>query len=69
MPKLTIINNSSVPIHGLAPGATRKIDVDDHGIPIDQNWRRRLKDSAIDGAITPVLTKHEKKPSKKEKED
>lgn len=65
MPKVEIENRSAVAIHGLQPGATRKIDVDENGLPLDKNWRRRLHDSKIDGAIAKV----EAKPKKKKTED
>lgn len=52
--KITIRNDSKVRLHGLKPGDTRKIDVDRKGIPLDLSWRRRLRDSKIDGAITIV---------------
>ena len=52
--KITIRNDSKVRLHGLRPGDTRKIDVDRKGIPLDLSWRRRLRDSKIDGAITIV---------------
>lgn len=52
MEEVIIKNNSNVAIHGLKPGATRKIDVDKNGVPLDVHWRRRLRDNAIDGAIT-----------------
>jgi len=52
MPKITIVNNCNVAIHGLKPGAQLKIEADVNGTPLDFLWRRRLRDSAIDGAIT-----------------
>jgi len=52
--KITTKNTSTVRLHGLKPGDTRKIDVDRKGIPLDLSWRRRLRDSKIDGAITTV---------------
>ncbi len=61
-----IENKSVVPIHGLKPGAKIKIKVDRDGIPLDLNWRRRLRDN--DGNITVVehgsvvsTTKYKKK--------
>jgi len=57
MNKIQIENKSAVTIHGLKPGAIRSIEVDEKGTPLDRNWRRRLKDSAIDGAITKVEEK------------
>lgn len=62
MPKATIENKSSVKIHGLKPGATTVIEVDTHGVPKEQMWRRRLKDSKVDGCInlTPVKTSKKK---------
>ena len=70
MNRITIQNNSSVSIHGLKPGNTARIEVDRNGTPLDRNWRRRLADSPIDGAITVVKAEQKKeKPSKKEKKD
>lgn len=71
MAKVAIKNNSPVTIHGLKPGNTMTIEVDRKGKPLDRNWRRRLADSPIDGAITVVVQAEpqKKKPSKKEKED
>ena len=60
MPKITIINNCNVAIHGLKPGAQIKIEADVNGTPLDFLWRRRLKDSAIDGAIVAVESKSKK---------
>lgn len=57
MNKIQIENKSAVTIHGLKPGAKRSIDVDEKGTPLDRNWRRRLRDSVIDGAICKVEAK------------
>ncbi len=51
MLKAIIENKSSTTLHGLKPGAKTTIKVDAHGVPKDQHWRRRLKDSVIDGCI------------------
>lgn len=69
MAKITIKNNSPVTIHGLKPGNSMSIEVDRDGIPFSRNWRRRLADSPIDGAITIVKPEKEKKTSKTEKGD
>lgn len=53
-------------IHGFKSGQKVMIEVDKNGTPINKMWRRRLKDSKIDGCI--VLVK-EKKQSKPNKED
>lgn len=52
--KITIKNTSTVRLHGLKPGDTRKIDVDRKGIPLDRNFRRRLADSKIDGCLSVI---------------
>lgn len=57
MQKLWIENKSGVIIHGLKPGERREIIVDENGIPLSIDWRRRLRDSKIDGAIIKVETK------------
>lgn len=54
MDKITIMNKSTVTIHGLKPDSMKKIAVDENGTPLEKNWRRRLRDSAIDGAIVKV---------------
>lgn len=68
MLKVKIENKSAVTLHGLKPGNQREIEVDENGTPLDRNWRRRLKDSKIDGAIVKVETK-EKKRKTEEKGD
>lgn len=67
MRKGTIINKSAVTIHGLKPGAETIITLDDDGTPIDKHWRRRVKDSIIDGAIT-LKPSMNHKPKKEDKE-
>ena len=39
-------------IHGVKAGQTIMLEVDKNGIPLDRQWRRRLKDAGIDGCIT-----------------
>ena len=51
MAKETYTNKSGVEIHGVKPGADFVIDCDEEGTPKDFNWRRRLKDSAVDKCI------------------
>lgn len=63
---ITIKNNANVTLHGVAPGDKAKIETDDQGIPVQANWRRRLRDSHIDGCVEVVKTT---KSSKKAKED
>jgi hypothetical protein len=41
------VNTRKVPLHGLGPGGEIPIEVDKEGTPIDQKWRRRLKDEDI----------------------
>lgn len=46
------------------------IEIDENGIPVDQFWRRRLKDAQIDGRIEcldPVKQCETVKPTKKRK--
>ena len=59
--KVTIENKSGVTLHGLKPGGKLPIEVDKAGTPLDKNWRRRLVDSKIDGAISIVEPKKSKK--------
>lgn len=63
-----IENKSDVTLHGLEPGGRLKIKVDRDGLPLDRNWRRRMKDSEIDGCIEVVKEKKEKKAKKSKKE-
>lgn len=50
-------NNTSVVLHGLKPGATIKVAADKEGVPLDKNWRRRLKDAVQDNCIVVVTAK------------
>lgn len=65
MAKIKIENKSNVTIHGLKAGNTMLIEVDENGTPINVNWRRRLNDSKIDGAI--VIVEAPKKETKNKK--
>ena len=60
-----IENKSDVVLHGLAPGKKMQIKVDRNGLPLDRHWRRRLKDSEIDGCIEVAVDKPKK--AKKDK--
>lgn len=60
MKKLTIVNNSTVTIHGLVPGGELQVDIDKKGTIIDKHWRRRIADN--DGAIE--IKKSKKKGAK-----
>lgn len=51
---VTIENKSMVSLHGLKPGKQAVIQVDQEGTPLDQHWRRRLKDSITDGCIAVI---------------
>lgn len=37
------------------------VECDENGTPLDQFWRKRVKDSAIDGCVEFVETKNNKK--------
>lgn len=65
MAKATYTNKSGVKLHGVAPGADFVIEVDSEGTPKDKIWRRRLKDSVLDGCIK----KQTKKTAKKKGEE
>lgn len=54
--KITIENRSKVTLHGLKPGHQKQIDADENGTPIKREWRRRLLDSKLDGAIIVIET-------------
>ena len=45
--------NGTIP--GFSPGQVVKVPADERGIPLDLHWRRRLKDSEIDGCIEVVV--------------
>jgi hypothetical protein len=62
---ITVKNTSNVTLHGVAAGDQTKVETDGQGIPLDPNWRRRIRDSHIDGCVEVVKTKS----SKKAKED
>lgn len=66
MPKAIIINKSGVSLHGVKPGGEKVIDVDSHGVPKEQMWRRRIKDSKLDGCVdlAPVKTLKKEESSK-----
>lgn len=49
-------NTSKVELNGVKPGDTVEVE-DDNGIPKDKFWRRRVKDSAIDGCVKVVKGK------------
>lgn len=53
---ITIENKSMVNLHGLKPGKQAVIEVDADGTPLDQHWRRRMKDSIHDGCIAVIET-------------
>jgi len=61
MYKARVENKSSVPLDGLPPGESKEIEVDNEGTPKEIFWRRRLKDSVIDGCIEIKLIKTKKK--------
>lgn len=48
---ITIENKSKVELHGVRSGERKKLKTDKDGIPFDYHWRRRLKDSKIDGSV------------------
>jgi len=62
--KIKIKNNSSIVLEKLKPGNEKTIEVDRNGIPLENFWRRRLKDSKIDGCIE--IIKDENSTTKKE---
>jgi len=66
MPQAKIENKSSVVLHGLKPGQEKIIEVDNNNVPKDINWRKRVRDSAIDGCVELKPIKKVKKSKKKE---
>ena len=61
---VTIENKSMVSLHGLKPGKRTEIQVDDNGVPLEQHWRRRMKDSIQDGCIAVIPAETKAKPKK-----
>ena len=61
--KIKIINKSSITLHGLRAGKSVDAEADENGTPLDKHWRRRLRDSEIDGCIE--IVKEQKKEVKK----
>lgn len=55
------------PLHGVKVGEEVLIEVDANDIPLDKNWRRRLRDAAIDGNIEIQYTAEEKVAKEKAK--
>lgn len=51
----------NAPLRGNPKGTVVRIEVDKDGVPVDQYWRNRVKDAAIDGCVEFV------KPTKKGK--
>ncbi len=47
----------NIPMLGMRTGDEAVIDTDKNGIPLDKFWRRRLKDSQIDGCVEVVVEK------------
>ena len=52
------------PLHGVAKGKIITVSVDQNGIPFDKNWRKRLRDSKIDGCVEIVKKSTSKKETK-----
>lgn len=52
-------------VHGKKPGDEFTIETDSSGIPLEQKWRNRLKDTKMDGCITILKQKSEAKTEKK----
>lgn len=50
-------------LNGHLAGYILNIDCDDKGIPLDQYWRRRLRDSKIDSCVEIVKEPAKDKPA------
>ena len=61
MPKAIITNKSGVSLHGVAPGAEKVIEVDGHNVPKEIQWRKRVRDSRIDGCVELTSVKDSEK--------
>ena len=53
------------PLPGYTAGQIVKVEACSAGIPLDMHWRRRLKDSEIDGCCEIVADESEKSEPKK----
>lgn len=51
------------PFSGYAEGQVVAVQVDQHGTPLLEEWRRRLKDAAHDGCCEVVEKPKAKKPA------
>jgi hypothetical protein len=69
MPKAVIENKSSVNLHGLRPGEKKTIEVDKNNTPLDKEWRRRIRDSDIDGCVKLSSVENNEKVTKETKEE
>lgn len=56
---IIIENKSSVVLHGVHPGKRKKIQANKNGTPVDLHWKRRLKDSKIDGMVEIVAEENQ----------
>jgi len=51
------------PFSGYAKGQVVTVEADQHGTPLQEAWRRRLKDAALDGCCEVVEKPKAKKPA------
>ena len=60
-------------VPGHLPGSVITLPADDHGTPLDEYWRRRLKDAKTDGCcevvvpVPPIPTRKKTTPKRSEK--
>ena len=52
--QITLKNNTGHDLHGVKPGGTIDLEADRDGIPLNKEWRRRVKDSKIDNCVSIV---------------
>jgi len=57
MKKRTIRLQINKPLQGLQKGATIKLVADENSLPVDNYWRRRLKDADQDGCVEILASK------------
>ena len=50
--KIRLKVNGTIP--GYPAGQVVAVEVDEHGTPLEELWRRRLKDAKIDGCVEVV---------------
>ncbi|MFP3921739.1 MAG: hypothetical protein ACLFU3_08555 [Dichotomicrobium sp.] len=64
--KLKLRITAPVPIHGRQPGEVFEVRCDSRGVPLDENWRKRLRDEQVHQCGAVEIVKPEKPAKAKE---